>query len=348
MSASNPQRISRELRKVLVIWAILLAVAIAALLVLNANSLRLINYIETVKVSRYQRTMALYTEAEKHLRALKEKEGALSKSSESHSPISPGDPDFRAAVDFYTRGLALDPRREFDPELAPRYEALGQVFGTAGQQTSQTIAFARASIASGKLEVADSELSRTLAMDRNNAEALALAAQVHLRQGKVDLATRDADSLERATTDAALVHEIRGQVAFAANDGDRTISEFQKSLDANPDKVELWKQLADVLESRSRSADALVALEQGETRGGREDANFMHRLGEKLLSANRAQDAVRALERGVELERNSSSLWWTLAQAYQQNGQTRKSNDCMQEAMRLDPALRNRALNAKP
>ena len=348
MSASNPKRISRELRNVLVIWVILLALAITALLVLNANSLRLINFIETVKVSRYQRAITLYVEADKHLRALKKKEGALNKSSESHFPIEQGDPDFRAGVVLYSRALALDPRREFDPELAPRYEALGQVFGAGGQETSQTIALARASIASGKLEVADAELSRTLGMDRGNAEALALAAQVHLRQGKVDLAARDADSLEGSKADPALIHEIRGQVAVAANNPDAAIVEFRKSLDANPGKVELRKQLAEVLDSRNRAADALAELEQGEKQGGGEDANFMHRLGEKLLSANRAQDAVRALERGVELERNSSSLWWTLAQAYQKNGQSGKSNDCMQEAMRLDPTLRNRALDAKP
>lgn len=327
------------------LWALLLCGALGALFLLNANALRLVNYIEYVKAGRFQRVMALYTEAEQHAKRVLEKANKLNMPSKKGQVLlSANDPDYRSAVDLYTRALALDPREPFSPDQRVAYEILGQMHDATGSSEATMCAYTAAFLCGRDLNNAKQYASTLTQNKPDSAEGWRLLAEANLALKDVQATSQSICSMEQAKAPACRVHELRARLWLNEGQTTSALAEYEAAVACSPNGLDLRKKLAQLQSNLGHEKQAAATLASGLASGGSYDANYLHHYGEILLRLGDNAQALKALESAVGIERNSSELWWTLARAYQRTGKTTKAQEAMQLAMQLNPKLRGQLL----
>lgn len=327
----------RELKAVLIIWLVLLTLAIASLLVLYTNAHRIIYHLEYVAVNRYQKAIALYTEAERRTSAV------LKKRQQSAVPIPAGDEDYTAALELYQKAFATDPREDFVPEQERYYTMLGDTQGATGQQLQQLVAYARAALSRKDLATAAQDTSRALSLKPDDSDARFVDAQLAYASGDKTAAQERLHRIPAGQWGPAM-HELSGQLLLEQNKPADAAEEFQKALTSGETSVDVRKKLAAAYSRLGRSDEAIKVLQQGRTQGGDSDGNYLHILGDLLLSSKLAGEAVKVLEQAAHVEPNSGAVQLSLARAYQDTGQSRRAARAMQRATALDPSLQTALL----
>jgi tetratricopeptide (TPR) repeat protein len=337
-----------EWRMVVVLWVVLVAAAVAALAALNSNATRIINHIEYVKARRFVRAEALFLEAERRANALIRRAGAENTTATVRQVLPQTDPDFVAAVDLYKRAFALTPVDQYAPEMRRHYERMGRMYECVGADRDEVRAYARAFVTAGAaadLKNAESYASTLATRDPKDAESWRLLAEIRLRDGRVQEAESAVLRFEAAGGAPPDIHKLRGRIAQARGAKADAIREFEATLAKQPSDLQVRKTLAEIYDVDGKPAEALRVYEQGLAHGGTEDGNYMDRYGILLLKSGDATKAVGALEDAADLEPNSDSIQWSLAQAYLKAGMAARSRTAMQRATTLNPALLNKALD---
>lgn len=337
--------LKRELLIVGAVWLVVFGAAVGALLALHYNALDIINHIEYVRAGRYQRVTALYHEAGKHADKLMQKAMTVNAPSETKVLISQSDPDYVAAINLYRRAIALDPRDEFAPERRPYLEKMANVYEAGGDEVNQVNALARAFIAEGDYRNALTYLNALVSRNQKHVESWKLMVEAALRQKDATNTEHLLARMEQAGASPVDLAYYRGRLALLRNKPDEAVQFFSKAVAGAPKDMGLRQELGSLLMVKKKYDEAVQVLSEGLKHGGSRDPEYLHVLGNALLGANKPSEAIEQLENAIEFERNSASVYWSLAQAYQRIGKTRKSNSALQEALRLDPSLRDKVLN---
>jgi predicted Zn-dependent protease len=331
----------REAKAVLILWAALLACAVTALLILNANATRLMNHIEYVKASRYTRTQALLAEAEKHSTALLKRYAVANQAGAQRKITLPNtDPDYLAAEDLYRRAFALSPADPYSTDMFRHYQRLGSVFEAVGEEQRQVRTLARSYLATGDYGNAESYASTLVTRDPHDAESWRLLAEIRLRSKQVPGAETAVLKCEAAGGEPAVVHELRARIALLRGDTATAKRELEACLKESPRNTGARKTLSETLANTGRKDEAARVLHEGIDLGGAEDGNYMDRYGNLLMQLGRNVEAADALETAAELEPNSAWIQWSLARAYLRVGKLARHNTALQKAFALDPKLR--------
>jgi tetratricopeptide (TPR) repeat protein len=334
----------RELKTVAIIWAVLLGVALLSFLVLHANATRIINHIEYVKAPRDERAFALYAEASKHVTALLEEAAQANRDATQKVLVSKDNPHYGKAIELYERAFMIDPHEEFSPTRRPHYERLANIHEIVGADAEQRHTLARALLAAGSYADAAKYTSALLAKNQKDIEAIKLRFEALVRVGDAAGSETAISQFVAAGGAAHTLHAMRGRLAILRKDPTRAITEFAAALNGDPKNIDIRKQYSELLRGATRDEEAAAVLREGLQFGGNDDANYLHRLGMVLLALKQNEEALAVLERAAAMARYSPDVFWELARAYQRLGKTARSNDAMQEAMRLNPDLRNSVL----
>jgi len=334
----------KDLRAVLALWAVIFVVGVAAVVILNLTSSRLINHIEYVEASRFARTQVLYAEATKHAERLLKKAQDANSTTETRQRLRITDPDFKDAVDLFAKAFALDPRDPYSPQLRQYYEILGHCYAAVGMDAWAAKMAARACLCEGNFTDATIYAGMVTAQDPTDYEAWMLQADSQMRAGKYEDADATILKMEAAGAPASLVHELRGQLAEKQGNLKKALGEYALAIEKNPTNIDLRKRLQTVLVALGRAEDALDLMREGTAYGGDRDPNYLHRLGMLELQVGKAESAVRYLERAARMEQSSGDIYLTLAQAYQKLGKKARAYDALQEAIRRKPELADKVL----
>lgn len=334
----------KDIRAVLLIWAVIFGVGVSAVVLLNLNASRLINHIEYVEASRFARTQVLYDEAVKYAERVLAKAAAANREATTQKTLSPDDPDFRRAVELFGKAFALDPRDPYSRPLRQYYELLAHCYTAVGMETWAIKMGARAFLCEGDFRNAIIYAGSVTAREPTDYEAWMLQVDAQLRDKKYEEAEATLLKMEAAGAPAELVHELRGDVAEKTGRTDRAIQEYLLALEKNPANIDLRKRLHSLFMATKRQEDALKVLREGLSYGGELDPNYLHRLADLELNQGNAQNAVRYLEKAIRMEPSSADLYFSLAQAYQKLGKEARAFDALQEALRRKPELRNQVL----
>jgi putative intracellular protease/amidase len=117
---------------------------------------------------------------------------------------------------------------------------------------------------------------------------------------------------------------------FAANWGP-AVEGYRQLVAKRPDDGLAHYRLGFVLMAIRRAEEAVRHLERA-VELGTKDVNVLDQLGQACLAANRPVDAVKALERAVELDRNDGMLFYNLACAYARSGQKDEALQSLEKA----------------
>lgn len=337
----------KDVRVVLLIWAMIFVPGVTAVVLLRLNASRLIEHIEYVEASRFARTQVLYEEAMKYAERVLKRADSLNRHAAVRSHVSPNDPDFKRAVELFAKAFALDPRDPYAPALRQYYEILAHLYAAVGDDRWAAKMGARAFLCQANYKDAVIYAGSVTAQNPKDYEAWMLQADAQLRANALEDAEATILKMESAGAPPELVHELRGQLAERRGDTKNAILEYRLALEKSPSDIDLRKRLQVLLVSANQRDQALEILREGLAYGGNTDPNYLHRLGILELEAGRAAQAIVYLERAARLEPTSGDIYFTLAQAYQKLGKDARAFDALQEALRRKPELRNEVLAPK-
>lgn len=338
----NIQR--RELKAVLALWLVLMIIATVAVLLLGRNAHRIIYHLEYVAVNRYQKAIALYTEAEKHTLTVLKKRQQLNAGTASPVAVQGNDAAVVAAEDLFQKAFEIDPRESFVPEQERHYTMYGDMLGASGQVDRQTVAYARAAIARRDFKTAEDYILKAAAASSATAE-LKDAADVQFAAAQLTYFNNRRDQVEAELNKApqeqwtSPMHELRARVLLEAGNAAEAAVALEAALKKSSYPIDIRKRLAAAYSILQRPQDALKVMTEGRDQAATSDGNYMHILGDLLREHGDKREAVSVLEEAARLEPASGSIQLSLARAYQATNDRRRAARALQRASALEPTI---------
>ncbi len=330
---------SKELRVPLAVWGILMVMAIAGLLYLRSNALRIIENIHYVDVSRGDKALVLYAEAEKHARQVLEKAEEMNRLSGRKYVVPKNDENLVKSVELLNKALDVDLRDEFSPERTMYYELLGQVHDAAGNRAEQLGAHTRAMMA--QRDVADAaDFIRVLReVEPQSPEPILLQAQLHLLSNDTSSALTALDELYTSYTVTPKARWVKGQLLTRVGDVENAAVEIRQAIEQRPENLTYRRDLANLLANKEKKAEAVEVLRGGMEHGAWYDAAYLHTYGNYLTDTGKLDEAIRVLKQADELAPYSGDVQWSLAKAYHEAGKPKLAASALRRATEIRPEL---------
>jgi len=343
----SPRKIfTREVRITLVIWGVLLAAAIAALLLLNANSAWILNNIYIVSASRGAKAEALYAEADQEAAAVLKEAQRLNSEASHKVLVKPTNSHFERATKLFHDAFAMDIRPEFDAGRAEQYELYAQVMDAAGEEEQQLLASAKAFLARGDKKDALQYIEKARALPKVSIEPVVLQAQAELVDGNTSAAAAAMGDLMTTGELSAKGFYVRSQVQAGLGKQEAATADLEQAVKAEPSSVTYRRAYALALAADDRIKESLAVFQQGLDKGGWNDAAYLHVYGDNLLKASLYDEAIRVFQRADELAPQSGDVQLSLARAYYKNGQARMADSVFRRAIQARPELHDRLLES--
>ena len=212
---------------------------------------------------------------------------------------------------------------QLSPELAPVQVAMGRVY-----------------MAKNELDLAQTSFDKALAIDAHNPEAHLAYARLCENRGRFDDAEayyRKAVAMEPESWGHrdSLAHflYVRGRNAEA-------IDEWRRALRIAPDNAFVLLNLAGPLEEAGQLAEAAVMLERSvELR-----PHYMgyNNIGVVYYKSGRFEDAAKAYEKALELEKSDYTIWGNLGDALMQTSDGKaRGRESLQKAVTMAEDFRD-------
>jgi tetratricopeptide (TPR) repeat protein len=124
-----------------------------------------------------------------------------------------------------------------------------------------------------------------------------------------------------ATTPSSLTARERAEQLFLENRPEEALPEFQAALREEPERVQLYLQLAVVYEQLDRSAQATAILEQGLARNPEQAHVFYHNLAVQRIRESDLDEAESLLLSAVEQDPDFALPWRNLGNISVETGE---------------------------
>ncbi len=329
----------KELVITLSIWLALLACAIVALLLLQANALRIIDRINYVNVSRGQKAEVLYAEAEKNARKVLEESEVLNLESSRKVIIPAANKQLQTTLRLFDQAFQADIRPEFSSERTMYYELLGQVHDASGNHLEELLAHSRAFISQSDTTDALSYIQQAREASATSPEPVLLLAQLYETNNQIPESLAVLDDLYSSYPLTAKARWVKARVLLKTQQVDDAIVELELAVKEDGKNLTYRQELGMALAVNGKMAEAAEVMQPGLAFGGWLDASYLHMYGNYLMEAADTQEAVRVLGQADALAPNSGDVQLSLAKAYHQAGKSRQAASALRRATEIKPEL---------
>lgn len=341
MIIGTTESFGKQLKTVLVLWAVLVGSTFLVVYLLNRNALRILHWLEYVEASRYSKAMVLYREAEKHaVRALSN----LPPEPKRTAATSTEDENLSTALNLLERAMQMDPRPDFGPSKEPFYTLLGDLYGAAENPELQLTAYGRAALA--RNDLAGAQQYATEILDQGNLlspDAMYFQAQVHYRAGQLEKAKALLAKLVKQDSPPAGGLSLYAKILREDHQFDDALAYYRAAIRASPRQVDFRKDLGKFLVGRGKRKEALDVYQEG-LKNGWDDGNYLHLYGELLRMEGQYKRAVDILRQAAKIEPTSGDIELSLARTYEGLNKPRYAARHLQRAITLKPALQRELL----
>jgi tetratricopeptide (TPR) repeat protein len=168
-------------------------------------------------------------------------------------------------------------------------------------------------------------------------------AKQYYEAGMYEEAVRELKTAEELNRDTNLrqiglaSYNLGVYYLYQAKDIDRAEQQFLKALERFPGHPSAIVGLATVHLTRGNVEKAWVLIQEHAPRH-RNDVEMINCYGLVLLKKGNPQGALKAAGRSIELKWSDPQPWEISGEAWRKLGQWRKSAQCWQEALRMNPA----------
>lgn len=166
-------------------------------------------------------------------------------------------------------------------------------------------------LATGDLRVAQSVLSRALALSRDQPDVLRLYGLLLARVGNLAAAVANFESAIRAAPDDAMGYWQYAQVCEEAGDVAGALRLREKAVQVLPDSPMAWADLGEHLSRHHETERALPIIERALALAP-DYAPAQLKLGNTLLACGRTGEGAAAIRRAIAIEPAFGAAWLAL------------------------------------
>ena len=325
-------------KKILPFWLAAVLVAVAGIIILHTQSVRIINYIEYPETNRLLLADNYLEEAEKIYRDVAGQYAAL-QGDDKRTPKMKSLPALERARNLFLESLNLKPN-------APLvYKYLSDLAAFEGDLPAMHYYQGKRALLEKNMDAARDSFNQALSLDAAFQPAQEAKIKVLIESGHLDQAERSLEKLFSLSPNHAEAYYLKAQLYKRRHRQEEYREALEETLRLNPTHLDAPKNLADLLIKKGSEyyGQAISILEKAR-KAHPDDANLLHRLGQAYMVKKDYGEAVEVLEEAVEYEKHSASLYFDLARAYEKQGKGSRASWMLEKAIEIDPRFRKRIL----
>jgi tetratricopeptide (TPR) repeat protein len=213
-------------------------------------------------------------------------------------------------------------------------ELLRSAVKLAPTNTAYALAFARVLLVSDQAEEAKIVLSKVSASGGDSAELHALTGVGDAATHNFDAAISELLIALKEDPKLALAHNVLGFCQFQQGKYAEAAVAYGNASSLEPQRILYAHDAALAFQRANQMQQALVFAERANTLGD-EDASNHILLGKLYGSLDRTQDAIKELQRAIELNPDLESAYYLLARTYMQMGNRQQATEWSEKLSRL-------------
>jgi tetratricopeptide (TPR) repeat protein len=184
---------------------------------------------------------------------------------------------------------------------------------------------------------AEQHLRKALELDKNNAFAFAILAQVEVASGASDKAVATYQNWIQQNPKDVRPYVMLGGVEDLRNNWQTAQQMYQKALDLLPDYPVAANNLAYSMLEHGGNADVALSLAQVARRGMQDSPNSADTLGWAYYHKGAYGMAVDLLQEAIKKAPSNPTYEYHLGLAYMQQNQPARAREHLQKALQLNP-----------
>lgn len=338
MQLTNSPFSKRKLLVLLALWLVVLGGACVTLYAFQRYSTRLIQRIELLPASRYDKAQLLYRQAERGYAAVLKQAEAANRDSSRTVTLSADDEVLTKTVALYVDALALDPTAPFDKSRMGHYERLAQIYDICGLGYKRFESLACALLCDKKYKLAEAYAGVSAAANAGNPDAWTLLIDVYIGLGGYNYANIAVTQAQKTGVPQHVIQMYNGKIALAKQDYQSAKECFIESLQFEPAQNYTRQLLADTLETMKETTAAASMLEDGIGHGVESSPTLLHRIAATYAIGGDYEKATKYFDMCIAIEPKAASVRWDYAQMLQKmNAPKYKINAQLQTAFALNP-----------
>ncbi len=178
--------------------------------------------------------------------------------------------------------------------------------------------------------------SSLLTLHPENAQLRLMLAEAYYFQENMDEAQRVVEPVTENATYAAAAYELLGRIAFEKEDFENALKYFTSLTEENPENRFGWLFLAVIYNRQNKFEQSSNVLENALNILPR-DADLLSMYGSTLSQQGRDQQALKPLEKSLELDQENISTISSLAAVYDKLQMWNKSDSLYINALKKEP-----------
>jgi|GEM_PF-565331 len=341
MEKNNIPQVPPGMKKILPFWAAAVLFAALGLILLHANSIRLIHYIEYPETNPLVLAETYREEAEKLYKKAAGKFASMKSDPSAHQTMKQL-PELAKSRRLFLECLKIK------PNMKGIYPFLSDLAAFEGDKASLFFYKGKQAIMEKQWETATLAFDESLKHQPDYQPSLKSKIFALLEAGKLETAEKTMnrlfDSFSSLGKQAdAETYYIQSRIASRKKDPEQQKEALAKAVATDPAHAGAAKNLAAILVAKKEFDQAATVL-QNALSGASEDAHLLHLLGQILMMKGDYSGARDSLEKALKIEKNSAPLYFDLAKVYEKLGKKSNSTVMLQKAIGIDPRFKNRIL----
>ena len=216
-------------------------------------------------------------------------------------------------------------------------ERLSERIKNPAASTGVLMLGARTYASTGDSQTAEQLLRRVLQKDPSYLSAYAALGEIYLRQGRLDAALSEFESMAQRDPKPVAALTLAGILLEAQGKPQEARVRFERVLQINPSAPVAANNLAWIYAESGANLDVAMQLAQTAQRGLPESPEVSNTLGLIYYKKNLLSLAIPALKISVDRDPNNALYLYHLGLAYAKNGETVRAREALQRALTLRP-----------
>jgi tetratricopeptide (TPR) repeat protein len=192
------------------------------------------------------------------------------------------------------------------------------------------------------LKGAETALQKSVALDKNNSDALLKLGQVQVAEGSTDNAIATYQNALKDNPREPSFYILTGELYESKQDWDKAKQSYQKALEISPENPVASNNLAYVMLQTGGNVDVALSLAQTARRADPDNANTADTLGWIFYQKGAYSSAIELFQEALKLAEKQKSpdnptVHYHLGLAYQKIDKPAQAREQLQRVLKINP-----------
>lgn len=334
MNEANPQNaqsIKAVFKKIRPFWIAAVIAAGFGIILIRAQSVRLINYIQYPEADPTQLVETLRVEAQKNHRAAAE-QWAMLKDNPRRAEDMKNSSELRKARRLLLECLKLK------PDMPAAFAYLADLAMFEDDKIQMFYYQGRRALAEGQYAEALEAFDEALKLKSDDRSVLLEKGRAYIQLKNFPEAHKIIETLLKLDSPDAESFYLKAQLAAQETNHHEYRIALEQALARDPVHIPSAKAFSEIIAAENKVDEAIAILEKARPAAPR-DANLLHRLANLHALKGDYKTAEKTFLAALEFEKNSPWLYLDFSRLYEKMGKKSHASAMLQKAVELEPSL---------